>query len=52
VEMEDLETPMFKKDCVDCDFCSGLREEDVKEDRPSSVSAAGKAITSFRAKEF
>ena len=49
-EMADLATPMFKEDCTDCGFCRGLREEDVKEDGPSDVSAAGKIIWSFRAK--
>lgn len=47
VEMADLETPMFMTDCTNCDFCSGLREEDVKEDRTSGLSATGEIIRLF-----
>ncbi|KIM29306.1 hypothetical protein M408DRAFT_68088 [Serendipita vermifera MAFF 305830] len=37
--MEDMEHPLFRKDCRDCDFCTGLREENPPEAEKPVVSA-------------
>lgn len=41
IEMADVETPIFRKDCQNCDFCTGLREENVPEAKKPTPTAKG-----------
>jgi ACR3 family arsenite transporter len=48
-EMDNLDPPLFRQSCTNCDFCEGLRDMDAvqEEKRPDAVGSAVSAAGEF-----